>query len=56
LAMEAFRRREGVSIAAIAKIYNVSQKTLARRARGAPARRDTTPKIEIDCNRIEGHC
>jgi Mor family transcriptional regulator len=44
LAMEAFKRREGASIASMAKVYNVSQKTLARRLRGTPARRDTTPK------------
>jgi hypothetical protein len=44
LAMEAFERREGVSIASTAKVYNVSQKTLARRLRGTSTQRDTIPK------------
>jgi hypothetical protein len=42
--MEAFNRRDGLSIAAAARIYNVCDKTLAQRLRGTRARRDTTPK------------
>jgi hypothetical protein len=43
LAVEAYNRRDGLSIKAAAHIYNVCDKTLARRLRGIHARRDTTP-------------
>ena len=44
LAMEAFNRRDGLTLTAAARIYNVPRNTLARRLRGTRARRDTTPK------------
>jgi hypothetical protein len=43
LAIDACRKRDGLSARAAAKIYNVSHATLHRRLQGVTARRDTIP-------------
>ena len=43
LAIEAIQKNPELSIRAIAKLYDVADRTIRRRLAGQPARRDTTP-------------